>query len=216
MSARQRDASGGIVVVGAGGHGKVVCDALRTMGERVVGFCDDGKPKGAVVLGLPVLGDTAWLVATRARVALAIGDNLRREVISERLEAAGCSLVVAVHANATVAPSATVEPGAVVLARAVVNPDARIGRGAIINTGAIVEHDCVVGPFAHLSPASALGGGAEIGARAQVGLGAVVLPYTTVGEGSIVGAGAVVNRAVPGGVVVRGVPARVGRRLERG
>lgn len=201
----------GIVVVGAGGHGKVVCDALRTMGELVAGFCDDRKTNTDLVLGLPVLGDTAWLEAAPTRIALGIGDNAQRKAVAERLEAAGCTLIAVIHADSTVAPSAIIAAGAVVMARAVVNPDAIVHRGAIINTGAIVEHDCTVGPYAHLSPASALGGGARVGERAHVGLGAVVLPLIDVGDRSIVGAGAVVNRAVPEDVVVRGVPARVGR-----
>jgi len=205
--------SNAVVVVGAGGHGKVVCDVLRSMGEDVAGFCDDGKARGDLVLGLPVLGDTAWLEGAPARVALGIGDNLRRKLIAERLETAGCTLVTAVHRDATVAPSANIEAGAVVFARAVVNPDAIVGRGAIINTGSIVEHDCLVGPYAHLSPASALGGGARIGEFAHIGLGAVVLPLVVVGARSIVGAGAVVNRAVADDVVVRGVPARIARHL---
>lgn len=207
--------AGGIVIVGAGGHGKVVCDVLRTTGEVVAGFCDDAKPTDVLVLGLPVLGDTTWLIANPARIALGIGDNARRSAVADLLETAGCTLVAAIHADATIAPSATVEAGAVVMARAVVNPDASVGRGSIINTGAIVEHDCVIGPFAHLSPASALGGGAHVGALAHVGLGAVILPLVSVGDRTIVGAGAVVNRSVPEDVVVRGVPARLGRRLER-
>lgn len=203
-----------IVIVGAGGHGKVVCDALQSMGEIVRGFCDDSKSRGDRVLDLPVLGDTAWLEANPARIALAIGDNGRRKAVCARLEAAGSTPVVVVHAAATVASSATIAPGTVVMARAVINPDAIVGHGAIINTGAIVEHDCVVGPYAHLSPASALGGGARVGELAHVGLGAVVLPLVEVGARSIVGAGAVVNRSVPHDVVVRGVPARVGRWLD--
>lgn len=203
-----------IVVVGAGGHGKVVCDALLSAGHEVAGFCDDGKPKGTRVLGLPVLGDTAWLVANPARVALAIGDNARRSAVADRLEAAGCTLVTAVHAAATIAPSATIAPGTVVMARAVVNPDAVIGRGAIINTGAVVEHDCVVGAFAHLSPTAALGGAARVGTLSHLGIGAVVLPLVAVGDRTIVGAGAVVNRSTPNDVVLRGVPARVARSLE--
>lgn len=208
-------ANEGIVVIGASGHGKVVCDVLQSMGERVAGFADDARPKGETVLGLRVLGDTAWLASTRARVALGIGNNEQRRAIAERLEAAGCSLMTAIHAAATVAPTATIGAGAVVMARAVVNPDASVGRGAIINTGAVVEHDCIVGPFAHLSPTAALGGAAKVGALAHVGLGGVVLPLVSVGERTVVGAGAVVNRSTPDDVVVRGVPARLGRTLAR-
>lgn len=202
-----------LVVVGAGGHGKVVCDVLLSMGLVVDGFVDDGKPIGERVLGLPVLGNTAWLDDNPASIALGIGDNVRRRLLAERFVKTGSALVTGIHASATIAPSATVGPGAIVMARAVVNPDARIEDGAIINTAAVVEHDCFIGSYAHLSPSSALGGAVTIGAEAHVGLGAVVLPGMTVGAGSVVGAGAVVNKTVPERVVVRGVPARVGRTL---
>lgn len=203
-----------IVVVGAGGHGKVVCDALQSIGETVEGFVDDQRGVGDRVLGLPVLGDTAWLAAHPRRIALGIGDNARRQAVADRLQGAGCVLARVIHAAATVAPSATILEGTVVLARAVINPDAKVDRGTIINTAAVVEHDCVVGAYAHLSPSAALGGGARIGALVHVGLGAVVLPLVTVGDRAIVGAGAVVNRHVEAGVVVRGVPARLGRILQ--
>lgn len=202
-----------LVVVGAGGHGKVVCDVLLSMGLAVDGFVDDGKPVGERVLGLPVLGNTAWLDDNASRIALGIGDNVRRRLLAERFVKTGSELVTGIHASATVAPSATIGPGAVVMAKAVVNPDARVDAGAIINTAVVVEHDCVVGAYAHLSPSSALGGTVTIGAEAHVGLGAVVLPGMTVGAGSVVGAGAVVNKTVPERVVVRGVPARIGRSL---
>lgn len=203
----------GAIVVGAGGHGKVVADVLLSAGEDVDGFVDDAKPAGTRVLGLPVLGDTDWLLRNPGRIALGLGDNARRAAVAERLERAGCVLVTAVHAHATVALSADLAGGVVVMARAVVNPAASVGRGAIVNTSAIVEHDCIVGDFAHLSPAAALGGAARVGALAHVGLGAVVLPGVSVGDRAIVGAGAAVVRNVGPDVVVRGVPARFGRQL---
>jgi sugar O-acyltransferase (sialic acid O-acetyltransferase NeuD family) len=206
--------STGVVVVGAGGHGKVVCDVLRSSGNAVEGFVDDGKPAGTRVLDLTVLGDVAWALRRGGRVALGIGDNARRKTLGEALAAAGCELVTAVHRDATVASSVSIGAGSVVMARAVINPDAVIDRGVILNTAAVIEHDCFVGAYAHLSPAAALGGGARIEAEAHVGLGAVVLPGIRVGERSVVGAGAVVNRDIQPGVVVRGVPARVGRALD--
>jgi sugar O-acyltransferase (sialic acid O-acetyltransferase NeuD family) len=197
-----------LVVIGAGGHGKVVADALMAAGERVAGFIDDAKPAGTNVLGLPVLGGTDWLHEHRPRVALGIGNNQARATAAEACDRAGCALVTVVHPRAVVAPSAVVEAGTVVMALAVVNADARIGRGVILNTSCIVEHDCVVGDFAHVSPGSAMGGGCRVGALAQLGIGATMRPYTAIGERSLVGAGAVVVAEIPADTVVKGVPAR--------
>jgi sugar O-acyltransferase (sialic acid O-acetyltransferase NeuD family) len=191
-----------VVVYGAGGHGKVVTDALRASGVEVGGFVDDGDPSA--------LGDRAWLLARLEvhEVVVAIGDNRARERVQGELVGAGARIATCAHPRAVVASSARVEAGAQVLALAVVNPDAHLGAGAIINTAAVIEHDCVVGPFAHISPNATLGGAARVGARSHVGLGAIVLPGVTVGDDVVVGAGAVVTRDVPSGQTVVGVPAR--------
>jgi sugar O-acyltransferase (sialic acid O-acetyltransferase NeuD family) len=200
-------------VYGASGHGKVVLDILLASGAEVVGFIDDGRPPGTLVLGLPVAGGGDFLVAEARQgdvaIALGIGDNAARQRVFERCHAAGADIISAVHPRATVARSASIGRGTVIMAGAVVNPDAAVGIGAIVNTGAVVEHDCVLGDFAHLSPNAALGGGARIGDLSHVGLCAVVLPCKSVGERSIVGAGAVVVRDLPDDVIAAGVPARI-------
>jgi sugar O-acyltransferase (sialic acid O-acetyltransferase NeuD family) len=198
-----------LVVLGAGGHGKVVADILLASDEDVLGFLDDHKEVGSLVLGLPVIGSTSWLATNRARVALGVGDNASRSRVAEQALAHGAVLVQAIHPRAVVSPSSRIEEGAVLAALAVVNPEARIGRGAIVNTGAVIEHDCVVGAFAHVSPNAAMAGGCTLGACSHLGIGAAMLPGTTVGAGSIVGGNALVTRDLEGGVVAFGAPARV-------
>jgi sugar O-acyltransferase (sialic acid O-acetyltransferase NeuD family) len=179
------------------------------MGVTVEGFVDDGVSVGARVLGLPVLGNSEWLAAQPPRlVALAVGENRRRETIADALTRQGHTLGTFVHQTAWVSPTAALGAGTVVMANAVVNADARVGRGVILNTGCIVEHECVVGDFAHVSPGAALGGQARIGARAHVGIGAAVLHLASVAEDCIVGGGALVLKHVEAGATVVGVPAR--------
>lgn len=201
-----------VVVYGAGGHAKVVCDVLQCAGRTVLGFIDDAPERhGSTVLGLPVLGGSAWLDPAKHDVALGIGDNAVRSKVYAACVARGLAVVTAVHPMAAVAQSARLGTGTVVMAFAVVNPDAVVGNGVIVNTAAVVEHDVVVGEFAHLSPNAAMGGAARLGARAHLGLGAIVLPGVSVGDDAIVGGGAVVARDVPPSVVAYGVPARVRR-----
>jgi sugar O-acyltransferase (sialic acid O-acetyltransferase NeuD family) len=204
-----------LVVYGSGGHGKVVCDILMAAGEQVRGFIDDERAPGTLVLGLPILGPLAWLVANPARVALGVGDNAARARVAESCIEAGSTLASAIHPRAVVAASARVGAGAAVMALAVINPDAVVMQGAIVNTAAIVEHDCTVGEFAHVSPNACLAGGCHVDAFAHLGIGATMLPGTRIGERCIVGGGAVVVRGLPADVVASGIPARIMRVLSK-
>ena len=202
----------GLVVYGAGGHAKVVCDVLQCAGRTVLGFIDDAPQRhGTTVLGLPVLGGGASLDPAQHEVALGIGDNGARSKVYDACVARGIRVVTAIHPRASVARSACLGDGTVVMAFAAINPDAAVGRGVIVNTASVIEHDVVVGDFAHLSPNAAMGGAARLGARAQLGIGASVLPGVIVGDDAIVGGGAVVARDVPPSVVAYGVPARAHR-----
>lgn len=198
-----------VLVFGAGGQGRVVAETVQAQGRIVDGFIDDGLAVGTLVLGLPVLGDAAWLASQPPRVvALGLGDNRRREQVALLLESQGHTLGVFVHPTAWISPSAKLGAGTVALPRVVVHTEARVGRGVILNTGCIVEHECSVGDFAHLSPAATLGGGAIVGRRSHIGIGATLLHLARVGEDCIVGAGAVVLKELGDGLTAVGVPAR--------
>jgi sugar O-acyltransferase (sialic acid O-acetyltransferase NeuD family) len=202
-----------VVVFGAGGHGKVVADAARSAGDKLLAFVDDEPVRaGTSIWGLPVVSWDQCVAEpeqwSEAGFALGIGENAARQEIQRRLEHAGRRVVSIAHARATISDTAVVAAGTVVLAGAVVNADAVIGRGCIVNTGAIVEHDCALESFVHLSPNAALGGNVSIGERTHVGIGATVLPGVRLGADVTVGAGAVVLRDVPDAQTVVGVPAR--------
>lgn len=191
-----------VVILGAGGHGRAVCEAARDAGFSPRGFLDARAPLPDM-LGLPVLGDEA--AHDGGPLLLALGGNAARLAAAQRL---GCALPVLLHPSAIRAGSAEVAEGAVIMPRVVLGALARIGRVALINTGAIIEHDVVVEEGAHVAPGAVLCGGVRVGARAMIGAGAVVAPNLSIGADAVVGAGAAVLADVPGGAVVAGVPAR--------
>lgn len=201
-------AAGRLVVFGAGGHGKVVFDALVAGGHRVHAFVDDRVVPGRAWCGVPVL-PLSDLPPGPVQVALGVGGNAAREIVAARVEERGHRLVTCIHPSAVVSAAAVVGRGAYVGALAVVNPAAVVGEGAIVNTAAVLEHDVLVGRFSHVCPRAVVGGGGVVGDGALLGTGAVVLPLGRVGHQSTVGAGAVVLREVPDRTVAVGVPARL-------
>jgi len=197
-----------IVLLGAGGHAKVVADAVLSRRGTVAGFYDDASdPSLSIVLpGAKHLGPLASASSETRLVILAIGDLAARRAVLQGLPS--LSWASAIHASAVVSPRATVEPGALIAPRAVVNPGAAIGPHAIINTGAIIEHDCTIGENTHIGPGAILSGGVRIGTDTLIGSGAIVLPGVSIGSGCVIGAGSVVTADLPDGCRVVGVPAR--------
>jgi sugar O-acyltransferase (sialic acid O-acetyltransferase NeuD family) len=202
-----------LLIVGAGGHGKVVADAaIATEKWGRIAFLDDDHRRLGKVLGLDILGSSNAMEKCYPELGdllVALGDNCLRLKLLDQARAIGYSIPVLRHPMSSVSPTARIGEGTVVFAQAVVNPDAEIGRGVIVNTGAIVEHDCRVGDGAHLSPGACMGGRARMEAYSWLGIGASVLPKQSVGTGTIVGAGAVVLKDLPDGVVAYGTPAKV-------
>ena len=200
-----------VVIIGAGGHAKVVIEALRAAGFPTPLGLVDPHPPTPEVLGLPVLGGDEVLERLRAEGAatavVALGGNALRQRVGDRLAAMGYALPAVLHPAAQLSPSAVVEEGAVVMARACLGPDSRIGRLAIVNTNAVVEHDNLLGPAAHVAPGCALAGNVTVGERALVGVGSAVRPGIMIGADAVIGAGSAVVRDVPAGARVGGAPA---------
>jgi len=201
----------GVLILGAGGHAKVIADILCCQGTPVLGFLDDNPAMwGATRLGLPVLGGIAtYREYMPSGVILGIGDIAARRAVVERLGVCARDLWCnAIHPHATIARSVRLGRGVAVMARAVVNPDAILGDHSVVNTGATVDHDCVIGAYAHIGPGAHLAGGIRIGVGALIGVGANITPWLTIGDDAVVGAGSVVVGDVPAYVTVKGVPAR--------
>jgi UDP-perosamine 4-acetyltransferase len=204
------------LVMGGGGHAKVVIEAIRAMNHEVVGVID-AAPAVRTVLGVPVLGDDAALPALRAQglahVALGLGDNARRERIGRRARELGFLLPAIVHPSALVSPTARLGDGVVVMARAVVGVDTHLRDMALVNTGAVLDHDNEIGAAAHIAPGCALAGNVHIGARALIGVGSAIRPGARVGADAVVGAGSAVVCDIADGARVGGTPAKPLRRL---
>lgn len=179
-----------VLIVGAGGFGRSVADAIASGDQlAVAGFLDDRGPDLGEILGHAVLGRVSDLSAFRrdfAFVVVAVGDNARRRELCRMARAAGFELATVVHPNAFVSVHAQLGAGAVVMAGAIVGTEAQVGEGAIVNAAAVVDHHARVGDFAHLGVGACMGGGAVLGALAWLHEGAVLRAGQEAPPGSVV------------------------------
>ncbi|MCR6477492.1 NeuD/PglB/VioB family sugar acetyltransferase [Variovorax sp. ZS18.2.2] len=168
-----------LLIIGAGGHGRSVAEAVLLRNEYLLaGFLDDGVGGQERLWDWPILGATSMLPACRGQVdvvIVAIGSNSLREALHARIRAEGFAFATVIHPAAVVSPRAVVDKGCVVLAGAVIGTGAQLGEGVIVNSGAVVDHDCIVEPFAHLGVKAGMGGGSVLGRRAWMQVGASVL-----------------------------------------
>jgi UDP-perosamine 4-acetyltransferase len=200
-----------LIVLCAGGHARVVIEALLSRGKRpsAVTDCDSARV-GTLLGGIPIIGpdeDILKMKTDSVELANGLGNrasrsdsglSVRRDLF-HRFTTLGYAFPVISHASAVIASDALLGEGTQVMAGAIIQPAARIGRNVLVNTRAVVEHDCQVGDHCHIAPGAVLCGGASIGERVHIGAGAVVLGGVSVGTGSVVAAGAVVEKNVEAG-----------------
>ena len=205
-----------VLIVGAGGHAKVVFELIAQDPQyRVVGLIDNFR--SGTAFGVPILGADRDLPHLRQtginQVFVAIGDNKRRLTLGRELQKEGFEIINAISSAATISRSAHIGVGVAIMSGAVLNADCRIDDFAVINSAAIIDHDCHIGEGAHVAPGCALAGNVKLGREAFLGTGTSVIPGISVGDGTIVGAGACLVRDLPANIIAMGVPARIVREV---
>ena len=205
-----------ILLIGAGGHCKVVLDVLFSNKEyEVAGFIDLKERVGSKVCEIPVIGTDLDLprflksgikncfIATGS-----IGNPKLRVNLYNTAKKIGFTFPNLISRSALVSTSAILGQGNYIAPGVIINAGTCIGNNCIINTGSIIEHDCKVGDFVHLSPGSILSGGVIIGNYSHIGTGSVVIQNLVIGENVIVGAGSVVTKDIRKGLVAYGNPCK--------
>ncbi len=196
-----------VIIIGAGGHAKVIADIVIKSGDRLLGFLDDQKT-GTVFGDYKVLGtvDDAEKLKYGTYFIIGIGSAAARQNISERLS---LNWYTAIHPSAQVSTGALIGEGSTVMANAVINADAAVGKHCIVNTASVVEHDCRLADYVHISPSATLCGTVNVGASTHIGAGAVVKNNISVCGDVTVGCGAAVVKDIDVGGTYAGVPARL-------
>lgn len=186
-----------LVLLGAGGHARVLAALIRSAGHPVLGVCDPTLAAEGISRWeeLDVLGDDRALDRLPPdRVALVLGiGQLARGNLRERLYAAwrarGYVFPALVHPSAWIASGVVLGVGVQVMAGVVIQPGCAIGENSIVNTRAGVDHDCCIGRDVHVAPGATLCGTVTVEDGAFIGAGATVIQGLRVGARAVVGAG---------------------------
>ena len=192
-----------LIIIGAGGHGRVCANIAELNGYSQIWFLDDNNTDMAI----GKVSDFEQYINS-ADFFVAIGNNAIREKITEQLFEKKADIVTLIHPNAVIDKTAKIGNGTVIMAGVVVNNSVVIGDGAIINTCSSVDHDCRIESYTHVSVGAHLAGTVYIGKRTMIGAGATVINNISICEDCMIGAGAVVVEDIKEKGTYVGVPAR--------
>ena len=195
-----------LVIIGAGGHAKVIADSALKIGYKDIVFLDDNA--AGECMGFPVVGkicDIPTLNNENTDFVIGIGNNSVRKRIAESYDVNWTSIV---HPSAQIAINASVGKGTVVMAGAIINASAKVGDHCIINTAAVVEHDNLIGNYVHLSPRATLSGTVTVGDNTWIGTGVSVINNVEICADVIIGVGSTVIKKIDSVGTYVGVPAR--------
>jgi len=191
-------------IYGAGGHAKVVWDAMKKSNQLCKGFIDDRR--SGQWIDLPVFTPSFLNDINNFELHIAIGDCKSREEVAKSFQ--NFKFISIYHPDAIISSRAEIEAGTFLAAGSIVGPDTKVGIHSIVNHHAVIDHDCSVGDFCHIAPHVSLGGGVKVGQGVLIGAGAIVLPGIKIANYVTVGAGSVVTNDIASGVTVVGNPAR--------
>ena len=202
-----------ILILGAGGHAKVVIDILNSQKEKIKGLLDDDKSLlGDKIMGEKVIDTIGALDDYSARefqTIISIGSPSIRSDIYREVKDMGFEFSRAIHPGASISEFSSIDEGSIVNTGVSIHPDVDIKHNVILGMNATVSHDTVIEPHCHISPGVNITGNSYIGEGAELGTGCVILPGCSVEDNAVIGAGAVVTEDIPANSTAIGVPAKV-------
>lgn len=203
-----------IVLIGAGGHAKVIIDILVKYEEyEIIGCLDKSYREKQKILGYDVIGDDSVIQNLYnggvKNAFVALGNNKLRYEISKDLISKGFTLINVISKNSYIADSVKLGYGIAIMPGAIINSNTIIGNNVIINTNASIDHDCNIGDNCHIAPGASLSGYINLGTGAFLGTGCNVRDRINIGQWSTIGVGSAVVKNIPSYSLAYGVPAKV-------
>ena len=207
-----------IILLGAGGHAKVLLSLIRVMNLPIQGVCAPELEKQGMSSwrGVDVLNEDIILnefnmdVVTLVNGVGHLPGEKNRQRLFDKFKNKEYFFQKLIHPQAYVDQTASLDEGAQVMAGAVIQADTCVGKNVMIDTHASIDHDCIIDEHVHIAPGAVLCGNVRVGKRAFIGSGAVLTQGITVGEAACIGAGASIVRDVSSRQLV--LPAAVRRQ----
>jgi sugar O-acyltransferase (sialic acid O-acetyltransferase NeuD family) len=205
-----------IVLVGGGGHCKVIVSILQKLDTFfIIGIADFQDKIGKTVLDVCIKyhdEDLKNLLLQNVEYAFislgSIGDPTNRMRLFEMIKNIGFIFPVIISHESIVDKNIEIGEGTVVMPGVIINTGTKIGKNCIINTGSILDHDCILGDHVHIAPGVTLCGSVIVGNRSHIGSGVSVIQNISIGEDVLVAAGAVVVKDIRNNQKVFGIPAK--------
>lgn len=213
-----------IIIIGAGGHSKVIVDIIQNEQKyEIAGFIDNNLPMGHKVLDYPVLGKEEEINTLIKKHEIfggiiAIGDNFIRSNVEEKIKQL-CNefkFINCIHPKSNIAFNVVMGEGNVVMAGATINTSSEISNHCIFNTNCSIDHDNRIANFASIGPNAVTGGNVEVGEFSAIGIGATVKHNVSIAYNCIIGASSLVNKDAKSNSVYYGIPAKFIRNHELG
>ena len=188
-----------VVIIGAGGHAKVIADIIKKSGDEIVGFLDDNADiQGKTIFDDKiVLGDTSEESVRKysdCYFIIGIGSNKVRMIISKKYS--NLKWYTAIHPNSIIGCDVSINEGTAVMAGTVINTGTVVGRHCIVNTCSSLDHDNILEDYVHISPGSHLAGTVKINEGTWICAGVTIINNITIGKNNIIGAGATVIKNI--------------------
>ena len=196
------------MILGAGGHGRVVAEIALLSGKYTdIAFLDDKAPDTAFPYAYVDKCEVFANYLGTCDFFVAIGNAAIRCRLQTEVEEAGGNIITLIHPSSIISKDVTIGNGTVVMAGAIVNTGAKIGNGVILNTASSVDHDCIVEDFCHVSVGAHLCGTVHLGAGTWIAAGATVINNVTICPDCLIGAGATVTHDLVNAGIYKGTPA---------
>ena len=198
-----------IIIIGAGGHSKVLSESLNSEGLDILGYVVTNFKKKVKFCEKEIMGNDNLILSYEAKninLVNGVGSipfNKSRYEISIKYRNLGYSFRSVIHKNSSVSKEVFLEEGAQLMRGVILQAGVSIGKDTIVNTGAILDHDCIVSENCHIAPGVICSGGVVIGRNTHIGTGAKIIQGIKIGSNSIVAAGSVVYKDIPSGVIFK-------------